>query len=96
MVNTIINYDLPGSSTIYIHRIGRSGRKNQKSKILNYAGPEDYTELKKIEKGLGREFTADIKYSVRHLWIKLARETHRKKVDRDQRLKEIKTKQGLL
>ena len=30
-VNLVINYDLPINSDTYIHRIGRSGRKNQKS-----------------------------------------------------------------
>ena len=33
-VNLIINYDLPSTQTISLHRMGRSGRKNEKGKVI--------------------------------------------------------------
>ena len=35
-VSLIINYDLPSTQTISIHRMGRSGRKNEKGKVISF------------------------------------------------------------
>lgn len=35
-VDLIINYDLPSTETISIHRMGRSGRKNEKGKVISF------------------------------------------------------------
>lgn len=35
-VDLIINYDLPSTETISIHRRGRSGRKNEKGKVISF------------------------------------------------------------
>ncbi len=35
-VDLIINYDLPSTQTISIHRMGRSGRKNEKGKVISF------------------------------------------------------------
>jgi len=94
-VNTVINFDLPINADIYTHRIGRAGRLKQKNTILNFASPEDFIPLKKIEKGLGRVLIADNRYNQRETWLKSSRYKHQQKIQREQRLKEIKIKQGL-
>ncbi len=35
-VDLILNYDLPSTQTISIHRMGRSGRKNEKGKVISF------------------------------------------------------------
>lgn len=35
-VDLIINYDLPSTPTISVHRMGRSGRKNEKGKVISF------------------------------------------------------------
>ena len=40
-VSLVINYDLPSSRELYIHRIGRSGRFGRKGVAINFAADED-------------------------------------------------------
>jgi ATP-dependent RNA helicase len=40
-VSLVINYDLPTSRELYIHRIGRSGRFGRKGVAINFAADED-------------------------------------------------------
>ncbi|MFH1316025.1 MAG: DEAD/DEAH box helicase [Candidatus Woesearchaeota archaeon] len=40
-IDIVINYDLPFDSTSYIHRIGRTGRKDKKGYALTLLCPED-------------------------------------------------------
>lgn len=49
-VSVVINYDLPSSTEIYLHRIGRSGRFGRKGLAINFAKKSDMETLKAIEK----------------------------------------------
>ena len=48
-VSLVINYDLPNSRELYIHRIGRSGRFGRKGVAINFATAEDIPILRDLE-----------------------------------------------
>ena len=49
-VSTVINYDVPNDSHIYLHRIGRSGRWGRKGIGINLITQRDIKKLREIEK----------------------------------------------
>jgi len=77
-VEYVINYDLPETSENYVHRVGRTGRGNQKGQAVSFCSSEEKLLLAEIEKNLGKpiqrleiskgdyqltlEMTEDIKY----------------------------------
>ena len=48
-VSLVINYDLPNSRELYIHRIGRSGRFGRKGVAINFVREDDIRILRDIE-----------------------------------------------
>lgn len=48
-VSLVIDYDLPQSRELYIHRIGRSGRFGRKGVAINFVTNEDVRILRDIE-----------------------------------------------
>lgn len=48
-VSLVINYDLPNSRELYIHRIGRSGRFGRKGVAINFVRNDDVRILRDIE-----------------------------------------------
>jgi len=48
-VSLVINYDLPNSRELYIHRIGRSGRYGRKGVAINFVKSDDIRILRDIE-----------------------------------------------
>ena len=48
-VSLVINYDLPTSRELYIHRIGRSGRFGRKGVAINFVKDDDVRTLREIE-----------------------------------------------
>ncbi|KAF8366535.1 hypothetical protein PRIPAC_84364, partial [Pristionchus pacificus] len=48
-VSLVINYDLPNSRELYIHRIGRSGRFGRKGVAINFVKADDVRILRDIE-----------------------------------------------
>ena len=49
-LSLVINFDLPKSKEVYIHRIGRSGRYGRKGVAINLVTERDMEHLKEIEK----------------------------------------------
>ena len=49
----VINYSLPQSAEIYIHRIGRTGRAGRKGAAVTFFSPGEKRKLQEIEKELG-------------------------------------------
>lgn len=49
-ISLVINYDIPGDSEAYIHRIGRTGRAGRSGKAILFAGPRERHILKSIER----------------------------------------------
>jgi len=54
-VSLVINYDLPNSRELYIHRIGRSGRFGRKGVAINFVTNEDIKILRDIEQFYGTQ-----------------------------------------
>lgn len=48
-VSLVINYDLPNSRELYIHRIGRSGRYGRKGVAINFVKNNDIRIMRDIE-----------------------------------------------
>jgi len=54
-VSLVINYDLPFSRELYIHRIGRSGRFGRKGVAINFVKNDDVRILRDIEMFYGTQ-----------------------------------------
>lgn len=54
-VSLVINYDLPTSRELYIHRIGRSGRFGRKGVAINFVKADDIRILRDIEQFYGTQ-----------------------------------------
>lgn len=54
-VSLVINYDLPQSRELYIHRIGRSGRFGRKGVAINFVKNDDIGILRDIEQYYGTQ-----------------------------------------
>ena len=52
-VNTVINFDIPRSVEVYLHRIGRSGRWGRKGVAINFVTKMDVRQMKMIESHYG-------------------------------------------
>ncbi len=48
-VDYVVNYDLPDVPENYVHRVGRTGRGNQKGHAVSFCAPEEKPILKEIE-----------------------------------------------
>ncbi len=53
-VTHVINYDFPGQSDDYIHRIGRTGRAGAEGCALTFITENDDERLKKLERHIGK------------------------------------------
>lgn len=49
-ISHVINYDMPDSTEDYIHRIGRTGRVNNKGEALSFVTKDDDRKIRAIEK----------------------------------------------
>jgi len=64
-VNTVINFDIPRSVDVYLHRIGRSGRWGRKGIAINFVTKMDVRQMKTIEshyKANIEEMPADLEF----------------------------------
>jgi superfamily II DNA/RNA helicase len=54
-ISHVINFDLPNSTEDYVHRIGRTGRADQKGIALSFVTPRDRGVLREIEQFTGQK-----------------------------------------
>ena len=54
-IQLVVNYDLPEQSEDYVHRIGRTGRAGKTGKAVSFATPDQYRDIKDIERLIKRE-----------------------------------------
>ncbi len=59
-ISHVINYDLPKFAEDYVHRIGRTGRANNKGIAISFASNMDRHLLRKIEQYTGQKFDAAV------------------------------------
>ena len=68
-VGLVINYDFPDEPEDYIHRIGRTGRKETKGSAISFVTPRDSINLIRLEKTIKRSIpeqrTADYYLDIR-------------------------------
>ena len=53
-ISHVINYDVPGVPTDYVHRVGRTARMEAEGDAITFVTPEEEADLRGIEKALGR------------------------------------------
>ncbi len=49
-VTHVINYDVPNSSEVYVHRIGRTGRVGRTGRAITFVTPDQRDEIGRIER----------------------------------------------
>jgi len=54
-VDVVVNYDLPGDSRTYIHRVGRTARAGKSGRAFSFATQYDIELLVRIEETLGQK-----------------------------------------
>jgi len=50
----VVNFDVPGASEDYIHRVGRTGRAEATGDAFTFVAPEDEPALRAIERAVGK------------------------------------------
>ncbi len=53
-ISHVVNYDFPMHAEDYVHRIGRTGRAHAVGDAISFVTPEDYKELRSLERFIGR------------------------------------------
>jgi ATP-dependent RNA helicase RhlE len=56
-VQIVVNYDLPEQAENYVHRIGRTGRGNDRGQAISFCSKEELPLLESIEEYIGKEIT---------------------------------------
>jgi ATP-dependent RNA helicase DeaD len=56
-VTHVVNYDVPTSPDVYVHRIGRTGRVGRSGRAITFIEPRQTRELAAIERHIGTEIT---------------------------------------
>src|SRR6185436_11163926 len=56
-VTHVINYDVPTSPDVYVHRIGRTGRVGRSGRAITFVEPRQKRELEAIEKHVGMKIS---------------------------------------
>ncbi|QDU10234.1 DEAD/DEAH box helicase [Gimesia aquarii] len=51
-ISHVINYDLPGDSESYVHRIGRTGRAGRTGEAITFVSPRETRSLQGIERAI--------------------------------------------
>ena len=49
-VNHVINFDMPRTADVYVHRIGRTGRAGAAGSAISFVSPDQRKQLKGIER----------------------------------------------
>jgi len=56
-VDYVVNYDLPDVAENYVHRVGRTGRGNNKGVAVSFCSPEEKPVLDEIESFMDKKIT---------------------------------------
>lgn len=59
-ITHVINVDLPRELDGYIHRIGRTGRNGKSGIAISFVGPEDRSQLSRIEHFIGKKLDRQV------------------------------------
>jgi ATP-dependent RNA helicase RhlE len=98
-VEYVINYDLPETSENYVHRVGRTGRANQRGNAISFCSSEEKPLLDEIEKNLGKpikkleiskkdyQITLDMSTDIKHDWQALIDDDEKEVKKRKKKIK---------
>jgi superfamily II DNA/RNA helicase len=53
-ITRVINFELPETSELFTHRVGRTGRMGRSGQAITIIGPADLPKWREIERGLGK------------------------------------------
>jgi ATP-dependent RNA helicase DeaD len=56
-VSHVVNYDIPNSPDVYVHRIGRTGRVGRSGRAITFVEPRQKKELVAIEDHVGQSLS---------------------------------------
>ena len=59
----MINYDIPTSPDVYVHRIGRTGRVGRSGRAITFVEPQQRRELRAIENNAGVTLAPWVEYA---------------------------------
>jgi superfamily II DNA/RNA helicase len=59
-ITHVINFDLPKNAEDYVHRIGRTGRAGAKGIAISFAAPDNFQQLRDIERYTHQTITAHV------------------------------------
>ncbi len=102
-VEYVINYDLPETSENYVHRVGRTGRGNQKGLAISFCSSEEKELLTVIENNLGKAIQRidiskndyrnmiDLSENKSHDWQSLLKEEEQEEEKRKKKKKKRKS-----
>jgi ATP-dependent RNA helicase DeaD len=85
-VSHVVNYDIPNSPDVYVHRIGRTGRAGESGRAITLITPKQRRELEAIERHAKTEigqWTADAKPARKPRERETRRPRHTKPHERD-------------
>jgi len=72
-ISHVINYDMPGTTEAYTHRIGRTGRATKIGDALTLIGREDMGKVRSLERMLGmkleQRIVPDFDYKAKTPWV---------------------------
>jgi ATP-dependent RNA helicase RhlE len=51
----VVNFDVPGMSEDYIHRVGRTARAEMTGEAFTFVSPEETDDLRNIERAIGKQ-----------------------------------------
>jgi superfamily II DNA/RNA helicase len=52
----VINYDIPETSELFVHRVGRTGRMGRSGQAITIIAATDLSKIREIERDLNRRF----------------------------------------
>ena len=88
-ISLVVNYELPEEPEIYVHRIGRTGRKGDEGLAIAFVSPSETGLLKSIESLIEEKITLKTAPTVEEV---MAKKPHlEEKLDREHVVKEDKS-----
>jgi ATP-dependent RNA helicase DeaD len=54
LISHVVNYDVPSSTDVYVHRIGRTGRAGREGVAITLVEPREHRLLRDIERAVGQ------------------------------------------
>jgi ATP-dependent RNA helicase DeaD len=55
-IERVINYDIPETSELFVHRVGRTGRMGRSGQAITIIAATDLSKIREIERDLNRRF----------------------------------------